>query len=503
MSTELKKLAEQNLKLKEELQLREGLPHLYGQKFYGWQRTFFESTNRLNILTAGNQSGKSSVSIRKCIHWATEKDLWPTLWTTPPKQMWYLYPDYGTATREFETKWVPQFLPRGEYQKHWKYGWTAEFDKKEIKAIRFNSGVNLYFLAYAQMAKMLQASTVHAVFCDEEIPSSMFSELRFRLMAVRGHFHAAFTATLGQEFWRAILEERGEDEIFPDALKLQIDIERDCRQFEDGSLSHWTDEAVREAIAACPTEAEVLRRIRGRFVMAEGRRYPSFNRAKNVKPALAPPLPDWLIYAGVDLGSGTDRGHPSAITFVAVRPDFKFARVFRHWNGKGQMTTAADVFQKFLELRGSLRCVSQCYDYSARDFGTIAQRAGEAFIQAKKDRELGDNILNSLFKNEMLVIDEIDENQQLIREVERANDRDRKTTALDDSVDSARYACAPIPFDWSGLNPELNLPVPEKPIETEIEQRMRFARGNEQTQELGMNVLVEDEISFWQEYLDA
>ena len=809
-------------KLRRNIEIIKGLPHLHGQKMYPWQRIIFESRNRLLFCTAANQVGKSSILIKKCIHWATSPDLWPSLWNTTPRQFWYLYPDYGTATREFETKWEPEFLPRGKFKDDPQYGWHAEFEKKEIKAIRFNTGITVYFLAYAQMARMMQASTVHATFCftaghkvttktgqrdikdieigeyvlgmsgewnrverklsrkektyratlsngteleataehpfwtkqsgwknfqnlttedtlatlplwqrlkllflvarssiatriinthnqetitgtgltapftlrfggrlttremcqkaasyitqiltrlitplrilfasprpstqestsstsgrtsalgtqcgpisvsgatkdlnperprarsqgfapknagglgreprkdagsakknsfnvgakklftaeksaqeraekgaalkgavstaeklclwfltvtkrsavvlhaprptgtykevynlgvsgdhtyyvnnvathncDEEINDTLFPELRFRLMAVQGYFHAAFTATLGQEFWRAIMEDRGPGELFPDALKMQIDLEKDCRFFEDGTPSHWTDEAVREAIAACPTEAEVLRRIRGRFVVTQGRRYPSFSQARNVRPPEtegAPP--DWLIFAGVDLGSGSDRGHPSAITFVAVRPDFSFGRVFKHWNGRGVSTTASDVFQKFLEMRGKMRCVHQCYDYSAKDFGTIAQRAGEAFSQAKKDRQLGDNILNSLFRNQMLVIDDIPENYPLIKELERANENDRKTMAHDDSCDSARYCVAPISWDWCFLNPELNTPPPEKQILTPEQERRKFALVGKKTDDedepfmRGMN----EEISFWQDYLDA
>lgn len=804
-------------KLRRNIEIIKGLPHLHGQKMYPWQRKIFESRNRLIFCTAANQVGKSSILIKKCIHWATSPDLWPSLWNTTPRQFWYLYPDYGTATREFESKWEPEFLPRGKFKDDPQYGWNAEFEKKEIKAIRFNTGVTVYFMAYAQMARMLQASTVHAMFCfpeghtvitktgqrdikdievgeyvlgmsgewnrverrlsreaktirikllngteieatpehpfwvngfgwkqfsdlqtgdvlvstsqcqkayvsfltalttiatrtraalppgittkiktirayipqfgnlfteswfprgmlstikitihsitewktwnyfqiqpilaytanivspelsikntcvphaeklssqepstdlrskaaqtsvavkagaygkivkfvasafyllestnkryvaqsalvgflagrlkkivgfaerclryllaaptkpnfvacsavgmegsnktvynitvsgdhtyyvnniathncDEEINSHLFPELRFRLMAVGGYFASAFTATLGQEFFRSLMEDRGPDELFPDALKMQIDLERDCRFFEDGTPSHWTEQAVQEAIAACPTEAEVLRRIRGRFVVTEGRRYPSFSRARNVRPPEtdgAPP--DWLIFAGVDLGSGSDRGHPSAITFVAVRPDFSFGRVFKHWNGRGVSTTASDTFQKFLEMRGKMRCVHQCYDYSAKDFGTIAQRAGEAFSQAKKDRQLGDNILNSLFRNQMLVIDDIPENYPLIKELERANENDRKTMAHDDSCDSARYCVAPIAWDWCFLNPELNTPPPDKQILTPEQERRKFALVGKQTEDEDEPFMrgMDEEISFWQNYLDA
>ena len=60
-------------RLKSEVALKEGLPHLYGKKFYKWAREFFESRARFNILVSGNQVGKSSFMSRKCVHWATSQ----------------------------------------------------------------------------------------------------------------------------------------------------------------------------------------------------------------------------------------------------------------------------------------------------------------------------------------------------------------------------------------------------------------------------------------------
>ena len=91
-------------------ELRDDLPHLYGQKFYPWSREFFESRNRMNLLCAANQIGKSSIAIRKNIEWACNKKLWPSLWDSTPKQFWYFYPSDEVATIEVEKKWVPEFF---------------------------------------------------------------------------------------------------------------------------------------------------------------------------------------------------------------------------------------------------------------------------------------------------------------------------------------------------------------------------------------------------------
>lgn len=153
-----------------QVELKEGLPHLYGPKWYTWAREFFESTNRENFLCAANQISKSSTQIRKCIDWATDKSKWPTLWPSLradqiPNQFWYFYPTGDVAQTEFESKWVPEFLPRGKYKDDPVYGWDEVFDKGVIKKIEFKSGVTIYFKTYAQKIKDLQSGTVYSIFC--------------------------------------------------------------------------------------------------------------------------------------------------------------------------------------------------------------------------------------------------------------------------------------------------------------------------------------------------
>ena len=113
--------------LKEREKLRVGLPHLYGWPWYPWAKEFFQSTNNLNFLVAANQCSKSSTMIRKVIHWATEKDIWPKLWPTVPKQFWYFYPTFDVSTAEWREKWVKEFMPAGDYKDDPKYGWKAFF----------------------------------------------------------------------------------------------------------------------------------------------------------------------------------------------------------------------------------------------------------------------------------------------------------------------------------------------------------------------------------------
>lgn len=500
MSTDLIKSAENAVTALNDLEkeYKDSLPHLYGDKFYTWQRKIWESTNEIELLTAASQIGKSSILIRSHINWATDKALWPKLWKTPPIQFWYLYPDYGTATREFETKWVPEFLPRGKMKDDPVFGWKAEYEKKEIKALRWNSGLITYFLAYAQMTKAMQASSVSRIDADEEIPVEHVTELRFRLIAKGGYFRAGFTATLSQEFWRLVMEEKGEHEEWKEASKTQVTL-FECRKYEDGTDSIWTEEKIQRAISACTTKKEYDRRILGKFVKSDNLRYPNFQRIKHVKKSVDIPSRDWLRYCGVDIGSGGERGHSAAITFIAVRPDFQFARVYRHWNSGKTITSSGDIFQMFLQMRGSDRLVGQFYDHSSVEFGTIATRAHESFIRAEKGRLLGDNILNTLFAKDMMVIDDLDECQPLVLEIESLTGEEKKQSADDDSVDSLRYGISTVPFDWSIFA----VIEPDVPTEKSEEMKIRCRTEND----LGLHNLDEadvvEELQFWQNYLDA
>jgi phage terminase large subunit-like protein len=438
--------------LEAKLDLQQNLPHLYGWKWYKWARAFFESTNRYNFLVAANQISKSSTQIRKCIHWATEPEVWK-IWPTRPSQFWYFYPSYSVITSEIDEKWIKEFLPRGKYKDDPKYGW--EYVKKPtlgLYCLKFKSGVTVYFKSYEQSTTNLQTSSVHAMFVDEELPEELFSELNARISSasIQGHFHMVFTATLGQSFWRETMEEKGDAERFKKAFKLNVSM-YDCLEYDDGSKSLWTKKIINDIKASCKSEAEIQRRVYGRFVVDDDLKYQEFVRARHL--IKAHPLPkSWLIFVGVDLGSGGTRNHPAAITFIGVRPDFKEARVFLGWRGDNISTTAGDVLQQFQRMKARMKPVAQYYDWAAKDFHTMASRVGEPFQAAEKGHELGEQVLNVLFKNDMLKIYDTPELRKLANEFEIVRRSQDKTKAKDDFIDSLRYAVTKIPWDFTDLS---------------------------------------------------
>ena len=517
MNDEQRKILEEKRRLLEDRQkaLAEKLPHLYGFKWYEWAWKFFNHTNKMGLLCAANQISKSSTAIRKNIHRATDTAMWPKLWpkSPHPQQFWYLYPDKNVATSEFQTKWVPEFMPKtGMYDRTpqrernvcSKYGWQAYYDKKRIDYVEFCNGLRIYFKTYAQDVHSLQSSSPHMITCDEELPEELYSELQARLFATNGYFDMVFTATKNQEMWWRAIEGEGDQELFPDALKMQVTM-YDCLKYNDGSPGHFTPDRIKIIEASCKSQVEIDRRVYGRFVSEIGRKYASFDPTRHyVQPFSLPK--HCKFYAGVDIGSGGQGGHPSAITFIAVTPDYRKGYVYKGWRGDNIATTAGDVFMKFLEMRGGTRFTMQLYDQACRDFFTIASRSGESFQNSEKSHSLGEEIINSLFANNMLFLFDTPEIRKLGGEFLRLRADTNKRAAKDDFIDSCRYASVMIPWDWTAIR---DMPTEEQMEEESSKERtakeiaewnIKLRRG-EDPRDSGDPRWVEfdDNVRFWNE----
>lgn len=428
-----------------------GLPHLYGAKLYAWADNFIKSTNRINLLCAANQISKSSTQQRKFIRWATDKKLWPKLWDHTPRQFWYLYPSADVATTEFYEKIEPEWLPRGRFKDDPVFGWEAEFEKGHIKAIHFKSGVSIYFKTYMQHPKTLQSGSCDAIFCDEELPEHLYSEIKARLFGTNGYFHMVFTATLNELMWYQAIEGKGESELFPHAFKQQISM-YDCMVYADGTPSKWTEERIKECEADCKSKNEVLRRIHGRFVADTGRKYEFFDPTVHfIKPR---PIPrGWTVYGAIDKGGGkktSKNNHYSATCFIAVNPDMTLGYIFNGQRFDGQELTSQDLLDKFKEQERDNRiaCTMKIYPHDAKDFGLIAERQGYPFLKADKSHERGEDVINTLFKANMLLLFDTPELRKLGTELMTLMKSTVKDNAKDDFADAMRYGVVSIPWDY-------------------------------------------------------
>jgi phage terminase large subunit-like protein len=431
--------------LKEREQMKMDLPHLYGPKFYQWQKDYFESKNRVNLICSANQIGKSSAAIRRTIANCTDPKRWEEIYESTPRQFWYLYPDIATLRREWSSKWVAEYMPRGKMKSHPQYGWKAVMEREAPTVVHFNSGIDLYFLTYTKDLSSIQASTVHEITSDEELPVNFYDELILRLAVTNGVFNMVCTPTLNQPFWKRAMES---SDVLPNAFKRQVSM-YDCLTYFDGSPSKvFTVEKIKNVEEKCRSEAERQRRVWGKFITEEGREYFAYDPERNRCQRAG--TNGWHVHVGVDYGSGGTDGHPSAIVFVKVRPDYKKGVVHKAWRGDGVKTTCGDLFNKYVDMLGNDLPVRRVYDFAAADFHAIAERNGETFQRANKSKSLGREVLNTLFKFGMLDIYEGDiELDKLSGELLTVM-TDSKAN-VNDLSDALRYCVVDIPWDFESI----------------------------------------------------
>jgi phage terminase large subunit-like protein len=482
-------LAEEIRLLECEVELKEGLPHLYGMPWFEWAWDFFTTENRLAFLCAANQISKSSTQIRKCIDWATDKEKWARRWPLQglpaPNLFWYVMPTSQVCTTEFETKWM-QFLPRGKYKDDPVFGWKVEYKNKEVHAIVFNSGVTVQFKSYKQGGFALQSSTVYAIFLDEECPIELWDEFVQRVNATNGYLSMVFTATLGQAEWKDTIEPAEEsDEKFPQAWKRQVSV-YDCMSYRDGSPGPWFEERINTAIAMCSTHAQVQRRILGMFVKESGLIYEQFAANRHMHSWTQVPS-TWLWYVAADIGSGKvtrrGQGHPGGIVIMAVSPDYSKGRVVACWRGDNQRTTAGDIYtQAELMIKElGIHPTMKLYDWASADFGTIATRNGSNWMPADKSQDKGHDTVNTLFKNDMLAIFKRGQNGKLAGELSSVDHETVKRKRKDDLADPLRFICMAVPWNWTviqGAKPADDDLEPKPMTQEEFAAReMKLRRG--------------------------
>lgn len=333
--------------------------------------------------------------------------------------------------------------------------------------------------------------------CDEEVDPSLMSELQARLFASNGYFHICMTPTQGYEYWRESTEIRGYKERFPNALKMQISM-YDCLEYADKTKSHWTEERIEEIKRSCKSDAEVQRRVYGKFVLDSGLKYPGFSVTKNlIEPV---PIPeDWGVYVGVDSGSGGERNHPAAIAFIAMRPDFRLGYVFKGVRLDGIETVASDIInltnQMIAEIKNPVHGIY--YDQAAPDLKNISGRMSGGWLQAEKSHLIGEQVLNVSFKNSMLQIFNIPETESLINELKSLKISTSKLLANDDYCDALRYGCTRIPWDWSAIN---ELPTKAEAPKTELQLRREFLSAGHESEDFNT---VDDELEAYNELMET
>lgn len=179
----------------------------------------------------------------------------------------------------------------------------------------------IYFRSYEQGRENLQSITADYVYCDEEPPQDVYSEMMARLAATGGHFAMAFTPLKGmtpivQEYWNS---EDKDKELFCMSI------------YEvDHIAKHPEKIAQIKSMYAGLSEAEREARMMGIPAMGSGVVYPVDDSILMCEPFEVPK--GWKRIAGLDFGRGE---HPIACVWLAFDPEgccylydcFKLTRV--------------------------------------------------------------------------------------------------------------------------------------------------------------------------------
>jgi hypothetical protein len=121
----------------------------------------------------------------------------------------------------------------------------------------------------------------------------------------------------------------------------------------------------------------------------------------------------------------------------------------------------------------------------SKDFGTIADTMGEPFEKAEKSHDIGENVINTLFKHDMLyLLDDDGEIDKLGIELQSLLKQTAKTKAKDDLSDALRYAVVKIPWDFNSVK----LNIGEEP---RVEELFDKAPGTWTKEDLAAMALAE------------
>jgi hypothetical protein len=244
-------------------------------------------------------------------------------------------------------------------------------------------------------------------------------------------------------------------EKFPNAFKRQVSLEYDCQFYADGSPSPFTPEEIARRKSLLSSQREIERRVHGRFVSDEGLAFPSFERSRNVVPKANLDKHAYF-FGGVDIGTGGREGHPASISIVRVDRNFQKGRLIRFWKGNRlENTNTSDILNKFISMTKDLNMTGNFYDWHSKEFLLRAQAAGVPFQKADKARDFGFDLLNTLFKNNMLEIEEGQQTDELIYELENLKLSATKTRAEDDGIDGLRYAISTVAWDFTNIVTQL------------------------------------------------
>jgi len=287
------------------------------------------ATRKYNLCFGGNRTGKTEWLRALCVAYALGSDhpaivLWGhlnqidlTQIPRGPGEVWCVAPDFATSVKVHRRQ-IDRLLGPGD--KDW-WGMDAESEARvRIKVPGYESEAVIVFKANKQGREAFQASSLRAVFLDEEGSEAVFEECEQRVGDQAGRLFLAMSPLKGLTW----VHRRFVETIDPEAFTYHL------VRWDNPFYPHAEKLRDKQRAERDPGWADA--RIRGLFVVQKGRIYTTFSRSTHVVPAYPIP-PTWPRHRGIDFG--TSPGNPHVCTWAAERPDGQIV-VYRHYRREEQ-----------------------------------------------------------------------------------------------------------------------------------------------------------------------
>lgn len=278
-------------------------------------------THRERLLMAANQVGKSEIGAYEtaCHLTGLYPDWWlGRQWDRPTKgwaagettvlardvQQKKLCGEPGVVAA-FGTGLIPRdlFVDKPSMSR----GATDAYDTIQVKHVSGGTSV-LRFKSYEQGRTKFQGETLDFIWCDEEPPPGIYSEVLTRITATDGMVWITFTPLKG----RSEVVLRFMDEVSPDRVMVSMTID---------DAEHISPEK-RAKIIAGYRKHEREARARGVPILGSGRVFDSTEEAV-CEPRIAHIPPTWTKLFGLDFGIG----HPFAWALILWDRDYDIIHV--------------------------------------------------------------------------------------------------------------------------------------------------------------------------------
>lgn len=229
------------------------------------QLIFHSHPGRFSVILGGNRSGKSMALCYEAVWWALGDHPFKKLPFHTPVRLWIMVSTQEVGSDVIWKEKLEPIIPHRFISKIRKSG-------PYISQIEFTNGSVITLKSYEKGETALQSASVHAVFCDEQVPWETYQELRQRISDIQGHMYFAFTPLIPSKELQEYIEYQPKLGEKCDQAEMSV---VKITRYDNPVFADMTDE-IRQAEASMSGN-QAATRIYGDWLLYSGRLIPHFN----------------------------------------------------------------------------------------------------------------------------------------------------------------------------------------------------------------------------------